>query len=85
MERWKAAKYVQFLIMFSVFTKFFFFFIGMENLEPEDRDRYHIQDNVLTIKFVDPERDPGMFQCRAENHLKIRYSSAQLRVLCKFN
>lgn len=60
-----------------------FLFTGTESLDPEDRDRYHIQDNVFTIKYVDPERDPGMYQCRAENHLKIRYSSAQLRVLCE--
>lgn len=52
-----------------------------EELEPEDRDRYKIQDNVLTIKYLDPKRDPGMYQCKAKNQLKARYSSAQLRVL----
>lgn len=57
----------------------------MEYLDPEYRDRYHIQDNVLTIKYLDPEIDPGMYQCRAENQLKTTYSSAQLRVLCKLN
>lgn len=51
---------------------------------PEDIDRYLIQDNVLRIKHLDPERDPGMYQCRAKNQLKTSYSSAQLRVLCKF-
>lgn len=55
----------------------------MYNLDPEDRDRYQIQDNVFSIKYLDRERDPGMYQCRAENQLKITYSSAQLRVLCK--
>lgn len=46
-----------------------------------DRGRIWIQDNVLRITEVDDERDPGMYQCRASNTLKTRYSSAQLRVL----
>lgn len=46
-----------------------------------DRDKYVIQDNVLTIKFLDPEKDDGMYQCAAKNSLKTVYSSAQLRVL----
>lgn len=50
-------------------------------LEPEDVDRYFIKDNILKILHVDPERDPGMYQCCAKNQLKTRYSSAQLRVL----
>jgi hypothetical protein len=54
-----------------------------EKLPAEDRDRYIIQDNVLTIRYLDPERDQAMYQCRAKNDLKTRYSSAQLRVLCK--
>ncbi|CAH0562661.1 unnamed protein product [Brassicogethes aeneus] len=53
----------------------------MGYLEPEDRGRVKIQDNVLTISHLDDERDPGMYQCRAFNTLKTRYSSAQLRVL----
>lgn len=55
--------------------------INMEKLAPEDKDRYHIQDNILSIRNLNPERDPGMFQCQAKNQLKTRYSSAQLRVL----
>lgn len=56
----------------------------MGYMEPEDRDRIRIQDNVLTINEVQDSRDPGMYQCRASNTLKTRYSSAQLRVLGKF-
>ena len=52
-------------------------------LPADDRSRYHIQDNVLTIKYLDPERDQAMYQCQAKNQLKTRFSSAQLRVLCK--
>ncbi|XP_053991481.1 contactin [Hylaeus volcanicus] len=55
--------------------------LDMETLPSEDRDRYSIQDNVLNIKNLDPERDPAMYQCRAKNQLKTKYSSAQLRVL----
>lgn len=53
----------------------------MGYLDPEDRGRIRIQDNVLTITHVDDERDPGMYQCRASNTLRTKYSSAQLRVL----
>uniref|UniRef100_A0A1B6CPI8 Contactin n=1 Tax=Clastoptera arizonana TaxID=38151 RepID=A0A1B6CPI8_9HEMI len=53
----------------------------VENLPAEDRDRYIIQDNVLTIRYLNPDRDPAMYQCRAKNILKVKYSSAQLRVL----
>lgn len=53
----------------------------MGYLEAEDRNRIKIQDNVLTVSYLDIERDPGMYQCRATNTLKTRYSSAQLRVL----
>lgn len=49
--------------------------------EQLDRDKYVIQDNVLLIKYLDPEKDDGMYQCRAQNQLKAVYSSAQLRVL----
>ncbi|XP_059613760.1 contactin [Phlebotomus argentipes] len=45
------------------------------------RDKFIIQDNVLTIKFLEPSKDDGMYQCRAENQIKAVYSSAQLRVL----
>ncbi|KAJ8986222.1 hypothetical protein NQ317_009928 [Molorchus minor] len=50
-------------------------------LDPLDDNRIKIQDNVLIISPLDDERDPGMYQCRASNTLKTRYSSAQLRVL----
>ncbi|VEN63415.1 unnamed protein product [Callosobruchus maculatus] len=53
----------------------------MGYLEPDDRDRIRIQDNMLTINYLNAERDAGMYQCRASNTLKTRYSSAQLRVL----
>nr|CAD7197031.1 unnamed protein product [Timema douglasi] len=53
--------------------------IEVDRLPDQDRDRYHIVDNVLTIRFLDPERDQAMYQCRARNQLKTRYSSAQLR------
>jgi hypothetical protein len=53
----------------------------MGYLDPEDRGRIRIQDNVLTINYLDQERDPGMYQCRAANTLDTKYSSAQLRVL----
>lgn len=49
-----------------------------ENL---DKDKYIIQDNLLTIKYLDPDKDNGMYQCRAHNQLAAVYSSAQLRVL----
>ncbi|KAK0161854.1 hypothetical protein PV327_008261 [Microctonus hyperodae] len=55
--------------------------LEMHTLPLENRDRYIIQDNVLKIKHLDREYDEGMYQCRAKNQLKSRYSSAQLRVL----
>ncbi|XP_069694656.1 contactin [Periplaneta americana] len=55
--------------------------LDLESLPPEDHDRYLIVDNVLTIKYLDPERDQAMYQCRARNVLKTKYSSAQLRIL----
>ncbi|XP_046406914.1 contactin isoform X2 [Ischnura elegans] len=55
--------------------------IDAENMTGFDRGRYIIQDNVLKINDLDPERDEGMYQCSAKNQLRNRYSSAQLRVL----
>lgn len=49
--------------------------------EKLDRDKYTVQDNLLTIKYLDPEKDDGMYQCKAMNQLHASYSSAQLRVL----
>lgn len=53
----------------------------MGYMDHEDRGRIRIQDNVLRISYLNDERDPGMYQCRASNTLKTRYSAAQLRVL----
>uniref|UniRef100_A0A1A9ZXM2 Peptidase S1 domain-containing protein n=1 Tax=Glossina pallidipes TaxID=7398 RepID=A0A1A9ZXM2_GLOPL len=36
-------------------------------------DRLIIQDNILTIKYLDAERDDGMYQCGASNQLKTTY------------
>ena len=47
----------------------------------QDDGQIHIQDNVLSITKLDPIRDAGMYQCRAANTLKTKYSSAQLRIL----
>lgn len=58
--------------------------LNMETLSSEDKGRYSIQDNVLSIKNLDPERDQAMYQCRARNQLKTKYSSAQLRILCNY-
>lgn len=49
--------------------------------EKLDKDKYIIQDNLLTIKYLDPEKDNGMYQCKAANQLKGSYSSSELRVL----
>lgn len=54
-----------------------------ETLPSQDIGRYFVQDNVLTIRKLDEERDAGMYQCRANNSLAVRFSSAQLRVLRK--
>lgn len=58
--------------------------LEVNKLPTEDRDRYITVDNVLTIKYLDPERDQAMYQCRARNVLKTKYSSAQLRIICKY-
>ncbi|XP_049844901.1 contactin [Schistocerca gregaria] len=55
--------------------------LDVEKLPGEDRDRYRIVDNVLTIKNLDPDRDQAMYQCKAKNQLKAKYSTAQLRIL----
>ncbi|XP_015510203.1 contactin [Neodiprion lecontei] len=55
--------------------------LDMYTLPLEDRDRYTIQDNVLSIRNLNPERDQAMYQCRARNQLRTKYSSGQLRVL----
>ena len=52
------------------------------SLPQEDQQRITIQNNVLKFSMVDP-KDSGMYQCGAENLHGVRYSSGQLRVLCK--
>lgn len=56
----------------------------VDKLPPSDANRYSIQDNILTIKNLNPERDAAMYQCQAKNTLKTKYSSAQLRILCPY-
>lgn len=56
----------------------------VDKLPPSDSNRYLIQDNILTIRNLNPERDPAMYQCQARNTLKTKYSSAQLRILCSY-
>ncbi|KFM77954.1 Contactin, partial [Stegodyphus mimosarum] len=51
-----------------------------ENFDISDSSRYRIYNNVLSIDNV-IERDEGMYQCKATNHLGSSYSSAQLRVI----
>ena len=36
---------------------------------------------MLSIKYVDPDMDAGMYQCLARNQLKGKYSTAQLFTL----
>lgn len=59
--------------------------LEIDKLPCDDQKRYSIQNNVLNIKYVNMKRDSGMYQCEAQNTFKKRYSSAQLRVLGKFN
>lgn len=51
------------------------------NIPVVDRDRFVIQNNVLTIKQLNAEKDNGMYQLAATNSHGTRYSTAQLRVL----
>lgn len=55
-----------------------------DTLPRQDRDRYTIHDNVLSIRNLDPNRDQAMYQCCARNILKTRCSSAQLRILGEY-
>ncbi|CAG0881139.1 unnamed protein product [Darwinula stevensoni] len=55
--------------------------LKVEDLPPQDKQRYEITENVLTISKLDPRRDEGMYQCEAKNQLGNAYSSGQLRVL----
>lgn len=47
----------------------------------EINDKIQLDDNILVIKFLDETKDNGMYQCCAENQLKVACSAAQLRVL----
>lgn len=51
------------------------------NIDTLNLDKYIMQDNILTIKYLDPRGDDGMYQCKAENQIRGVYSAAQLRVL----
>lgn len=55
--------------------------LDIPKLPLEDRDRYTSVDNVLTIRYLNREKDQAMYQCCASNQLKAKYSSAQLRIL----
>ena len=52
-------------------------------MHPEDKKRFIINNNVITITGV-KSSDSGMYQCGAINRYGARYSTAQLRILCKF-
>nr|AUG84451.1 contactin [Platynereis dumerilii] len=54
--------------------------LTQNSLTPEDKERFTISNNVLTIRNVN-DKDNGMYQCAAANLHGSRYSSAQLRVL----
>ena len=56
--------------------------LRVQDMLPDDAARYSINNNVLTIEGV-ADKDQGMYQCAASNTHGTRYSSAQLRVLCK--
>src|SRR5437870_4307193 len=58
--------------------------LNMQTVPREDVGRYLVQDNVLTIRNLDEERDAGMYQCRANNSLTANFSSGQLRIMCMF-
>lgn len=47
----------------------------------KDVNRYRINQNILTIDSLIPERDEGMYQCKAWNQLGSSFSSGQLRVI----
>ena len=51
------------------------------NLSPEDRQRYIVNNNILTIDGLIPDRDEGMYQCKAHNQLGSAFTSGQLRII----
>ncbi|XP_055933759.1 contactin-like isoform X2 [Argiope bruennichi] len=54
--------------------------LKLDYLDSNDINRYRIYENILSIDNVN-ERDQGMYQCKATNHLGSSYSSGQLRVI----
>lgn len=56
--------------------------IKMNDLPSEDRARYRLEENLLTIQFLDAKRDQGVYQCKAYNSLAASYSSAWLKIMC---
>ncbi|GIX76577.1 contactin, partial [Caerostris extrusa] len=54
--------------------------LRIESFDSDDANRYRIYENILSINNV-MERDEGMYQCKASNHLGSSYSSGQLRVI----
>ena len=57
--------------------------LTLDIIEAAERPRFTIQHNSLTITDV-KKIDQGMYQCAATNLYGTRYSTAQVRVLCKF-
>lgn len=47
-------------------------------------DGIEVQENVLTLRNIDKDRDEGMYQCSATNVHGTTYSSGQLKVLCMY-
>lgn len=50
-------------------------------LSIEDANRYEVSGKRLTIHGLLPERDEGMYQCKATNELGTAFSSGQLRIV----
>ncbi|ELT90327.1 hypothetical protein CAPTEDRAFT_180331 [Capitella teleta] len=55
--------------------------LSNDTIPEEDRGRIIVNNNVLIIRNLDPERDNGMYQCQATNMLGTEYSTGELRVL----
>lgn len=53
----------------------------IQHFSEEDRNRYEVRDNVLIIHGLIPDRDEGMYQCKATNELGTAFSSGQLRIV----
>lgn len=47
----------------------------------EDRNRLEVRSNILIIHGLIPERDEGMYQCKATNEFGTAFSSGQLRIV----